>query len=258
MWVDTHCHLDAIDDEATAIVGRALEAGVDAIVTVGTDVASSAASVELAGRFDQVWAAVGIHPHEAATLTPESLEAIRALASLPKVVAIGEIGLDFFRDYAPRDAQIQAFRAQLALAVECDLPVVIHVRDSFDDVLDILGDFIPGVRAVFHCFSGGAAEAERALGKGAYISFAGNVSYKSAESLREAARATPLDRMLVETDSPYLPPVPHRGKGNEPAFIKWTGAALAEALGIPVEELAKQTSANARQALLGEGRGVGS
>lgn len=250
MWVDTHCHLDAIDEEAGAIVRRALAAGVDAIVTVGTDVATSTASVELAGQFDQVWAAVGIHPHEAGTFTLNSLAEIRALASRPKVVAIGEIGLDFYRDLSPRDSQIEAFRSQLELAAQCDLPVVIHVRDSFDEVIEVLGEVSPDVRAVFHCFSGGAVQAQRALELGAYISFAGNVSYPKAESLREAARATPLDRILVETDSPYLSPVPHRGKRNEPAFVKWTGVALADALGIPVEQLAEATSKNARQALL--------
>ncbi len=250
MWVDTHCHLDAIDEGADAVVRRALDADVDAIVTVGTDVATSTASVELAGQFLSVWAAVGIHPHEASGFTKEGLAEILALASRPKVVAIGEIGLDFYRDYAPRDAQIEAFRSRLELAAQCDLPVIIHVRDSFDEVMEVLGEVSPGVRAVFHCFSGGAVQAHRAVELGAYISFAGNVSYNKAESLREAARATPLDRILVETDSPYLPPVPHRGKRNEPAFLKWTGVALADALGIPVDELAEVTSRNARQAFL--------
>lgn len=250
MWTDAHCHLDSIGEAGpgamTAAIQRAAGAGVDRMVTIGTDLASSRAASDIARDHGGVWAAVGVHPHDADTLDDATFGAIRALAAAhPKVVAIGEIGLDYFRDLSPRDAQQDAFRRQLALAGELDLAVVIHMRDAHQDVFRILAETGPPQRLVFHCFSGGADDARAALALGGYVSFAGNVSYKSAGSLREAAAVVPADRLLVETDSPYLAPVPHRGKPNEPALVAVVGACLAETLGRPVEDIAASTAANA-------------
>jgi TatD DNase family protein len=196
-----------------------------------------------------------VHPHDATTLTDEALDELEALASDPKVVAIGEIGLDYFRDLSPRDVQQKAFRRQLALARRLGAPVVIHMRDAHDDVFGILEDAGPPERLVFHCFSGGPADAARGLELGGYVSFAGNISYKNAQDLRDACAVVPLDRLLVETDAPYLAPVPHRGKPNEPAFVPVVGAAVAAATGVPVEEIASATSANATS-IFGLGLGL--
>lgn len=192
-----------------------------------------------------MWAAVGVHPHEASGFGEQAVEELAALAASPRVVAIGEAGLDFYRDLSPRDAQRSAFRRQIGVARELGRALVIHMRDAHDEVFGILAEEGPPERLVFHCFSGGPEEARRALALGGDLSFAGNVSYRGAEPLREAARAVPLDRLLVETDSPYLAPVPHRGKPNEPALVAAVGAALAGALGLPVEEVAAATSSNA-------------
>ena len=247
--MDAHCHLDTIAEagpEALAeTLSRARSAGVDRMVTIGTDLASSRAAVGIAAGHEGVWAAVGVHPHEAATLDDAALDGLRALAASPRVVAIGEIGLDYYRDLSPRDAQRAAFRAQLALARDLDLAVVVHMRDAHNDVFATLADVGPPERLVFHCFSGGAADAEHALALGGYVSFAGNVSYKSAGALREAAAVVLPERLLVETDSPYLAPVPHRGKPNEPALVAAVGASLAATLDRPLAELAATTSANA-------------
>jgi TatD DNase family protein len=186
-----------------------------------------------------------VHPHDATTLTAEALDELEALASDPRVVAIGEIGLDYFRHLSPRDVQQEAFRRQLALARRLGAPVVVHMRDAHRDVFDILRESGPPERLVFHCFSGEAADAARGLELGGYISFAGNISYKSAQKLRDACAVVPLERLLVETDSPYLAPVPYRGKPNEPAFVPAVGAAVAAATGASVEEIAVATSANA-------------
>jgi TatD DNase family protein len=248
-WVDAHCHLDDVGGGEAASLRSALQraraAGVGRMVTIGTDLATSRAAVGIAAAHEGVWAAVGVHPHDATTLTPEALDELEALASDPRVVAIGEIGLDYFRDLSPRDVQQEAFRRQLALARRLGRPVVIHMRDAHRDVFGILEDTGPPERLVFHCFSGGPADAARALTLGGFVSFAGNISYKNARELREACAVVPLDRLLVETDSPYLAPVPHRGKPNEPAFVPAVGAAVAAAAGVPVEAIASASSANA-------------
>lgn len=245
-WVDSHCHLDSLDDPGAA-VERARAAGVEGIVAVGTDPESSRASVELARTLDGVWATVGLHPHEASRLTPELMEEIEDLAAFDKVVAVGEIGLDYYRDHSPPDAQKEAFVSQIRLAKKLGLPIVVHVRDSHQDVFGLLEEQGPPKAVVFHCFSGGPVEAERALGLRGYVSFAGNISFPRSESLREAARVVPPDRLLVETDSPYLAPVPHRGKPNEPGFVGDVGAALASALGRRAAEIAHATWENARR-----------
>jgi len=215
------------------------------MVTIGTDLPSSRAAAGIASSHREVWAAVGVHPHDASTLDAAALEEIGELASESKVVAIGEIGLDYFRDLSPRDVQREAFRRQLALARQLEAAVVIHMRDAHDDVFSILAESGPPERLVFHCFSGGPDDARRALALGGYVSFAGNVSYRNAGDLRQAAALVPLDRLLVETDSPYLAPMPHRGKPNEPALVAAVGAAVAAALGRTLAEIATATVANA-------------
>lgn len=248
-WVDAHCHLDDVGGGTDTAIGAALDraraAGVARLVTIGTDLATSRAAVGIATAHEGVWAAVGVHPHDATTLTDEALDELERLASHPKVVAIGEIGLDYFRDLSPRDVQQKAFRRQLDLARRLGAPVVIHMRDAHRDVFDILAEAGPPERLVFHCFSGGPADAARALALGGAVSFAGNISYKSAQDLRDACAVVPLDHLLVETDSPYLAPVPHRGKPNEPAFVPLVGATVSATTGVSVEEIANATSRNA-------------
>ncbi len=246
-WIDSHCHLDALGEDVPDVLARAAEVGVEAMVTVGCDLESSRSSVVLASRHPPVWATVGIHPHEADGYGEEALAKLCALAGRDKVVAIGEIGLDYYRDLSPRGAQRSAFRSQLEAAERLGLPVVIHVRDAHDDLFTILDEVGPSQGQVFHCFSGGPEEVRRALELGGCISFAGNLSFRKAQSLREAASLVPLDRLLIETDSPYLAPVPHRGKRNEPAHVRFVGSALAEACGRSVDEISRATAANARR-----------
>lgn len=247
-WIDSHCHLDSVEGGADAAVERARAAGVAAMVTVGTDLASSRQSIEIAAGHDCVWAAVGVHPHDASTFSEEALEELGRLAEHPRVVAIGEAGLDYHRELSPRDTQRDAFRRQIQAARRLGKALVIHMRDAHEDVYAILADVGPPGRVVFHCFSGGPQEAARALDLGGFVSFAGNVSFRNAGELRDAARTVPLDRLLVETDSPYLAPVPHRGRPNEPALVGAVGSALAEATGRPVEEIARATAGNAVRA----------
>jgi TatD DNase family protein len=235
MWTDAHCHIT--DDH----VEPAREAGVGRLITVGTDLASSRQAVALAERHDAVWATAGIHPHDA----KEGLDGIEDLLAHPKVVAVGECGLDYHYDHSPRDAQREAFAAQIALAVRHDLALVIHTREAWDDTFAILrAEGVPS-RTVFHCFTGGPEEARHALDLGADLSFSGIVSFPSAGDLREAARLCPLDRMTVETDTPYLAPVPHRGKQNQPAWVPLVGGAVAEAKGVPVGAVEEATTATA-------------
>jgi TatD DNase family protein len=239
--IDTHAHLHACADPPAVLVDRARAAGVDRILEVGASPASwnevAAFCAETAG----VLPILGIHPHEAGEADPSQLERLRELAP----VAVGETGLDYYREYAPRDAQRQLFQAHLAIAEELEKPVVIHCRDADADVARALGDFAGTV--VLHCFSAPGL-LQPALERGYYVSFAGNVSYPNAEALRDAARAVPKDRILAETDSPYLAPQPRRGRPNEPANVVHTVAALAEARGEDPDELAAQIDENASRA----------
>jgi TatD DNase family protein len=232
--IDTHAHLDALDDDPGSVVARAREAGVTRILTVGMEEA-----VALAERFDDVFAIVGIHPHDAAD---GDLGDVRRLHAHPKAVAVGETGLDWYRDYAPRDAQRRVFQAQLALAEELDKPVVIHTRAADDDTLNALHGFAGTV--VLHCFSSPHL-LPTALERRWYVSFAGNASFPNASELRVAATQVPADRILAETDSPYLAPQPVRGRRNEPAYVVHTVAALARARGEDAGELAEQIDHNA-------------
>lgn len=239
-WCDSHCHVPW-DGGARGTLGpeaveEARAAGVTRLVTVGTDAAQSKAALDLAESHDGVWATVGLHPHDA-KLGVESVEPL--VAGQPKLVAIGECGLDYHYDFSPRPDQRLAFAAQVALARRRGLALVVHTREAWDDTFDILRAEEAPERTVFHCFTGGPAEARRALGMGAWLSFSGIVTFKDAGEIREAAALCPLDRLMVETDSPFLAPVPHRGKPNAPRLVPVVGAAVAIAKGIPVEDVAR-------------------
>ena len=240
MWTDAHCHVRADGEE---VIGEARAEGVGRIVTVGTDLASSLLAIDIAARHDDVWATAGVHPHDA----KDGLAGVEELLSAPKVVGVGECGLDYYYEHSPRDVQRDIFAAQIALAKKHDLTLVIHARDAWPDTFDILDvEGAPG-RVVFHCFTGGPDEARRALDLGAVLSFSGIVSFSNAADVREAAALCPLDRMTVETDSPYLAPVPYRGKRNRPAYLPHVGAAVAAAKGIGPAEVEQATSATAER-----------
>ncbi|QGG96018.1 TatD family hydrolase [Actinomarinicola tropica] len=231
-WADHHCHL--APDTAEEQVAEARAEGVEVLVDVGTDVASSRQAIELASRFDGVWATAGVHPHDA----DGGIDGLEELLGRAEVVAVGECGLDYHYDHSARPAQREVFAAQIAMAHAHDLALVIHTREAWDETFDILtAEGVPD-RTVMHCFTGGPEEARRSLDLGAHLSFSGIVSFPSAPELREAAVLCPADRYLVETDSPYLAPVPHRGRKNRPALLPAVGAAVAAARDEPVEEVA--------------------
>jgi TatD DNase family protein len=243
-WIDSHCHLASLTVGADEAIARARAAGVVGMVCVGTDAESSRAAIELATNHADVAATVGLHPHDASRFAAQWDELVELVAD-PHVVAVGETGFDLHYRHSPHQQQEAAFRAQVALADRLDRALVIHTRDAWDDTFRVLDELGAPPRTVFHCFTGGADEARRALAFGAYLSFSGIVSFKNADDVRAAASVTPLSRLLVETDAPYLAPVPHRGKENEPAWVADVGAALAAATGCSIEELAAATRANA-------------
>jgi TatD DNase family protein len=245
--IDTHAHLDALDDTDDAVT-RARDAGVTRILTVGTDLEGCRKALELAERHESVFAILGIHPHEAAAAAEADIAAVRELLDHPRAVGVGEMGLDWFRDYAPRDAQLRLFEQELELAAETGKPAVIHTRAADADTLAALSSFDGTV--VLHCFSSPHL-LEPALERGWYVSFAGNASFPKAVDLRLAATQVPADRILAETDCPYLAPQPVRGKRNEPAYVAHTAACLAGVRGVPAGELAAATTRNALQ-LFGE------
>jgi TatD DNase family protein len=247
-WVDSHCHVQLASEAADAVIGRARDAGVAGMVVVGTDLASSRSAVELATRHDDVRATVGLHPHDASRFEAEWDDLV-ALARDPSVVAVGETGFDFHYRHSEPVEQESAFRAQIRLAHETDRTLVIHSREAWDDTFRVLADESAPPRTVFHCFTGGPDEARRAADLGAHLSFSGIVSFPAADDVRAAAAAVPLERLLVETDAPYLTPVPHRGRENEPAFVPLVGAALAVAIGRPDIEVAAATTATAQRLL---------
>lgn len=241
MWTDSHCHIP-YEGVGVDAIEQARVAGVTRLISIGTDAAQSAAAIAVANDQDGVWASVGLHPHDAIN----GVATIKPLldAHHPPVVAVGECGLDYHYDHSPRDAQRTVFAEQIALAKEFDLALVIHTRSAWDDTFDILrAEGVPD-RTVFHCFSGGADEAGRALGLGASLSFSGIVTFKSAADVREAARRCPLDRLLVETDSPYLAPVPHRGRPNAPAYVPLVGARVAAVREVSIDVVESATWAN--------------
>jgi len=243
-WTDDHCHLhirEASADEIAEAVATAHEAGVTRMITVGCDLADSRAAIAAASAHDGVFATVGVHPHEARF----GIDGLEALLAEPGVVAVGECGLDYYYDHSPRDVQMEVFARQVALAHAHQLALVIHTRDAWDDTFDVLeAEGVPE-HTVFHCFSGGPAEARRCLDVGAMMSFSGIITFKNAEDLRAAAALCPLDRVLVETDAPYLAPVPHRGRPNRPALVPLVGEGVAAAQGRDLLEVAEATWDNA-------------
>lgn len=246
MWFDSHCHLHlcAEREPVDAIVERARAERVNGIVTIGIDVESSRQSAAIAHDND-LWFAAGVHPNSASDWDDTARAALEELIENPRCVAVGETGLDFYRDHAAPEDQDVAFRAHIDLAKRFDKALVIHTRDSLREALDVLEQVGPPERLVFHCWSG--AELDRALALGSFVSFAGNVSFANAGDLRAAASRVPRDRLLVETDSPYLSPQPKRGRPNEPGRVALVGAAVAEARGEEPDEVARTTAANARR-----------
>jgi TatD DNase family protein len=245
--VDSHCHLDdsKFDGDREETIARARAAGVETMMAIGTGSGPPdlEAGLRLAERHHFIYATVGVHPHDAAKAAAETWERLRGLARHAKVLAIGEIGLDYHYDFSPRDTQRAAFARQLEIAAEAAKPIVIHTREAWEDTLEILREHWRGA-GIMHCFTGDERQAEQALELGFHLSFGGVVTFPNAEAVRRAAAMTPPDRLLVETDCPYLAPVPHRGKRNEPAFMVETVRRLAEVRGQAVEELAALTTAN--------------
>ncbi|MFN2525739.1 MAG: TatD family hydrolase [Actinomycetota bacterium] len=246
MWVDSHCHIYDLEEDPAAAIRRAESAGVGGIVVLGVDPATSRKALELSEMSKTVWAGAAFHPSEVKGWVDSWISAIESLLEHPRCVAVGESGLDFYRDTSYVEDQTRAFASHLELAKATSKTLVIHTRKSADAALDQLEEKGPPERLIFHCWSGNRRQLDRALALGAYISFAGNITYKNADDLRRSSRAVPAERLLVETDSPYLAPVPHRGKPNEPAFVVLVGAAVAEARGMGGQELAELTSQNAR------------
>jgi TatD DNase family protein len=253
---DTHCHIDfdGYDADRNEVLQRAADAGVATIIIPAIDVESSERIVALAQATPALYATVGVHPNSTATLPEHWLDRLRTLGKEQKVVAVGEIGLDYYRDWSPKDAQHAAFEQQLALAAELELPVIIHNREAHDDIMPILerwaASLPPGLKerpGVLHSFSAPQSVAERALAAGFYLGFTGPITFKNADELRHIAAQVPLDRLLVETDGPYLTPTPHRGKRNEPAYIPLIVERLAGLHRIPFDDMAAQTTANARR-----------
>jgi len=251
-YIDSHAHLDSrqFDADRERVIQRAWAAGLTAIINAGIDLRSSAAGIELAERHQGIFASVGFHPHDAKSLTASALAEMESLARSPKVVAIGEIGLDYYRNLSPKPAQRTAFRAQLGMAARLDKPVIVHDRDAHGEIMAILEEWASTVpraaKGVLHCFSGDLAMAVKAVEMGFYISIAGPITYGNARQLPEIVKSLPLDRMLIETDCPYLMPHPHRGKRNEPAYVRLVAEAVARCRGIPEAEVARFTSANTR------------
>ena len=249
--VDSHCHLDfdGLRQRLPEVLARARDHGVGLIVTIGTRVRQFDATRALAEAHDEVWCSVGTHPHNAAEEADVGLDEYVRLAAHPKVVAIGEAGLDYHYDFAPREVQQRVFRTQVAAARLTGLPLVVHSREAEEDTIAVLesereqGDYTP----LLHCFSSRRILAERGLRIGAYVSFSGILTFKGADEIRDVARLVPLDRLLVETDAPYLAPVPHRGRRNEPAWVRDVAESVATVRGEPFEAIAVATTANARR-----------
>jgi len=248
MLVDSHCHLDFPDfaDDLDGVVGRAEAAGVGVLLTIGTHITRYEQVVRVAERFPNVWATVGVHPHEAGVAPHADLDTLLALAEHPKVVAFGETGLDYYYDKSPRDMQRDSFRIHIEAARRTGLPVIVHTRDADEDTAAILAEEMGkgSFTGLVHCFSSGPQFAEKAVELGLYISASGIMTFKTADALRATLAGVPLDRLLVETDAPYLAPIPFRGKRNEPAYVAHTAAKLAEVKGVAMAELEAATTAN--------------
>lgn len=246
--IDTHAHLNdsKYDTDLPEVIAHANAAGVERIVVCGYDLASSRRAIEIASSYESVFATVGVHPHDAKSFDADTLCQIAELSTHAKVIAIGETGLDFHYDFSPREEQFRAFEAQLELAVTLDLPVVVHSRESNDEALQVLMERAGNnVRCVFHYFSGDEGFARRVLDAGFYIGIDGPITYKGAEKLRRVVRMCPTDRLLIETDCPYLTPIPHRGKRNEPAYVRLVAEEIARIKGLDISEIDEMTTRNA-------------
>jgi TatD DNase family protein len=252
MLIDSHAHIQGKEyaGEAAAVIERARAAAVEQIIAVGGagDMSSNTDAVALADAFKNIYATVGMHPHDAKDVGPDELQKLKDLTLHPKVIAVGETGLDYYYDHSPRDVQRRVFAQFIHMARETELPIVVHERDAASDGAELLRSEGEGkLRGVIHCFTGNYEAARAYLELGFYISFTGIITFKNAEALREVVRRVPLERMLVETDSPYLTPVPHRGKRNEPAYVRLVAETVAAIKGLTLEEVARATSENTRQ-----------
>jgi TatD DNase family protein len=248
MLIDSHAHLEMkeFDADRPDVIKRAGLAGVECIITVGTSLSLSRKALAIARLYDNIYATVGVHPHDVAKAGDKTFDELKKLAGDPKVVAYGEIGLDYFRNISPREIQVEMFSRQLELACELKLPVIIHDRDAHEQTLRMVKDS-PIRHGVFHCFSGDWAMARQCIDLGFYISVPGVVTFDKSQQLHEVVRQTPLECLLLETDCPYLTPVPHRGKRNEPAFIIHTAQKVAQIKGLSLEEVAQAAAQNTRK-----------
>lgn len=248
MLIDSHVHLDKkqFDGDREYIIANLQKNGIEAVVNIGADIESSRKSVELAKKHDNIYATVGVHPHNAKDLTAEMLEEMEKLAKEDKVVAIGEIGLDYHYDNSPRDIQRDWFRKQIKLAKKLDLPIVVHSREADEDTLKILKEESQGLKAVIHCFSSDRPMMKEFVDLGFYIAIGGPVTFKKTDELKEVAKIVPIEKLLVETDAPYLSPHPYRGKRNEPIFVRHTAELIAKLRGMTIEDFTLQTNQNTK------------
>jgi TatD DNase family protein len=256
MFIDSHAHLEGhrYDSDREAVIGRARDTGVETIVAIGNGdgPANFDCGIQLAEKYDFIYATIGIHPHEAKLADTAAFDRMAELAKRPRVIAWGEIGLDYYYDHSPRDVQQQVFVKQMELARAAKLPIVIHCRpsdnseDAWDDCLRLIQEqwAASGLGGILHCFTGNSSQAKRALDMGFMVSFAGNITFPKAQQIRDAGLEVPLDRILIETDSPFLAPVPYRGKRNEPAFVKEVARQLGELRGLSTEDIGAQTTQN--------------
>ncbi len=251
MLIDSHAHIQGKEyaGEAEAVISRAHAAGIEKIIAVGGagDMSSNTEAIALAESFANVYATVGMHPHDAKDVGADEMEKLKALCAHPKVIAVGETGLDYYYDHSPRDVQRHVFAQFIHMASETGLPIVVHERDAAGDAAELLrGEGAGKLRGVIHCFTGNYDAACAYLDLGFYISFTGIITFKNADPLREVVRKVPLERMLIETDSPYLTPVPHRGKRNEPLYVRFVAETIAKVKELAVEEVARVTTENVK------------
>lgn len=248
MFIDTHAHLfyPNFNGEVDQVIERAKQAGVDYIIVPGTDIATSIQAIELAEKYDSVYASVGVHPHDSAKWDDSFIPKLEELSKKNKVVAIGEIGLDYYYDFSPRDIQIKAFEEQIKLALKQNLPIIVHNREANEDIMNIVRKYKDsGLRAQFHCFAGSIADARELVEMHHYISFPGIVTFKNAESVRKVLSRVAIENLLLETDAPFMSPIPHRGERNEPAYIKLVAEKIAEVHHLSIEDVGRTTSYNA-------------
>lgn len=250
MLIDSHAHLDgeSFDEDRAELIEELKSSGVEFVINPGANMKSSRAVVKLVADYPMIYGAVGVHPHDTVDMVDQDLEELERLSKAEKIVAIGEIGLDYYYEHSPREVQKQRFREQIALAKKVKLPIIVHERDAAQDVFDIISSEADGeLRGVIHCYSGSFELAKEYIKLGFYISFAGPVTFKNAKKPKEVAAQIPLDSLLIETDSPYMTPVPYRGKRNNPSYVRYIAETIAELKGISYEEVARKTNENAKR-----------